>query len=489
MKHYDVVIIGAGVIGCAIARELTQYDLSLAVLEKENDVCNVTSMANSAIVHSGYDPKPGTLKAKFNVLGNPMFDQICQDLDVEFSRPGSLTVATTMEEIEVLKTLEENAKQNDVVVQLLNAEEVRAKEPFLSDQVIGALFAPTCGIVNPFELTIGYMENAIENGAELFLNEPVVKIEKHNQGFEITTSNGTIFHANIVVNAAGLQSDTISKLAGGISFDIFPRKGMYYVLDHFKMPFVKHTIFPVPSSSGKGVLVTPTTHGNYLVGPTSDYVQETDDFATDRLSLDYIKMMALKMVPNIPFQHTIRSFAGLRAIASGNDFILGEDACQPGLFQVAGIQSPGLAASPAIARYIQSLICDKIKPSINKKFQPKRRPLYRLKSKTIEEKSALIATNPSFGRIICRCEHISEGEIVDAIHRSCGARSVKGVKKRVRPGFGKCQGGFCEPLVVKLLARELGISPIEVPYDRNQATILQKETKHIEGGRLTDEKL
>ncbi len=489
MKHYDVIIIGAGIIGSSIARELTRYNLSIAVLEKENDVCNVTSMANSAIVHSGYDPKPGTLKAKFNVLGNPMFEQICQDLDVEFSRPGSLTVATSVDELEVLKSLEANAIQNGVVVKLLNAEEVRAREPFLSDQVMGALFAPTCGIVNPFELTIGYMENAIENGAELFLNEMVVKIEKNNHFFKITTSNGSIFQTSIVVNAAGLQSDTISKLAGGKSFEIFPRKGMYYVLDHFKMPFVTHTIFPVPSSSGKGVLVTPTTHGNYLVGPTSDYVQETDDFATDRLSLDYIKMMALRMVPNIPFQHTIRSFAGLRAIATGNDFILGEDEQQPGLFQVAGIQSPGLAASPAIAQYIQALICAKMQPTINVNFQPKRRPLYRLKNRTLEEKSALIAANPSFGRIICRCEHISEGEIVDAIHRSCGARSVKGVKKRVRPGFGKCQGGFCEPLVVKLLAREMGISPIEVPYDRRQATILQEETKHTERGHDSDEKL
>lgn len=470
---YDVIIIGAGVIGASVARELSKYKAKVLLLDKENDVGNVTSMANSAIVHSGYDPKPGTNKAKYNVLGNAMYDALCEELDVEFKRIGSLTCATNEEELETIKGFVSRAKENGVEVKVLNKDETKEIEPFVSDEVIGSLYAPSAGIVNPFELCVALCENAIDNGVELLLNEEVVDVKNNGDKYVVKTKNKE-FETKVVVNAAGLYSDEIAKLVGIDTFKITPRKGEYFVLDHFEKPFVSHVIFPTPSEKGKGILVTPTTHNNYLVGPSSEFVDEKDDLATDKLTLDNVRANASKLVKNIPFGYIIRQFSGLRATGSTHDFVIDE---KDGFINLGAIESPGLASAPAIGKEAVNLINKVLNLETNDKFNPCRRKVVRLKKLTEKERNDLIKKDPSFGHIICRCEAISEGEVIDCIRRNAGAKTVKGVKKRCRPGFGKCQGGFCEPLVVEILARELGLDPMSVRYDSKSSYILQSETK------------
>ena len=470
---YDVIVIGAGVIGASVARELSKYKGKVLVLDKENDVGNVTSMANSAIVHSGYDPKPGTNKAKYNVKGNLMYDLLTKELDVEFKRIGSLTCATNEEEMEIIESYVNRAKENGVEVQILNREETVKLEPYVSDEVVGSLYAPTAGIINPFELCVALSENAIDNGVEMLLNEKVVSINKLVDKYIVKTDKNE-FETKVVVNAAGLYSDKIAKMVGIDHFDITPRKGEYFVLDHFKRPFVSHVIFPVPSEKGKGILVTPTTHGNYLVGPSSEFVGDKDDFSTDKLTLDNVKKSSTKLVKDIPFYHIIRQFSGLRATGSTHDFVIEE---VDGFINLGGIESPGLASAPAIAQEAVRLVNSVLNLDKNEDFNPFRRKVVRLNKMSLEERNELIRNNPSYGHIICRCEGISEGEVVDSIRRNAGARTVKGVKKRCRPGFGKCQGGFCEPLVVEILSRELNLNPLNVRYDSNESYILQSETK------------
>jgi glycerol-3-phosphate dehydrogenase len=470
---YDVIIIGAGVIGASVARELSKYKAKVLVLDKENDVGNVTSMANSAIVHSGYDPKPGTNKAKYNVEGNAMYDLLTKELDVEFKRIGSLTCATNDEEMKIIEGFLDRAKDNNVDVKLLNKEETKKIEPFVSDDVVGSLYAPTAGIINPFELCVALCENAMDNGVEIILNQEVIAINKLTDKYIVKTKSEE-FETKMVVNAAGLYSDKISKMVGIDHFEITPRKGEYFVLDHFKQPFVNHVIFPVPSEKGKGILVTPTTHGNYLVGPSSEFVENKDDFSTDKLTLDNVRKSSSKLIKNIPFGYVIRQFSGLRATSSTHDFTIEEI---DGFVNLGGIESPGLASAPSIAKEAIRLVNSVLNLEKNLNFNPFRRPVIRLNKMSIEERNELIRTNPSFGHIICRCEGISEGEVVDCIRRNAGARTVKGVKKRCRPGFGKCQGGFCEPLVVDILAKELNLDPLKIRYDSNDAYILQSETK------------
>ena len=470
---YDVVIIGAGVVGASIARELSKYKLKTLVLDKENDVGNVTSMANSAIVHSGYDPKPGTKKAFHNVRGNSLYDDIAKNLDVEFKRIGSLTCAINEEELEVIEHYLPRAKENNVEVKLLNKEETKALEPFINDNVIASLYAPSAGIINPFELTVALMENAMDNGVALKLNTEVIDITRTNNGYIVKTNDEEI-KAKVVVNSAGLYSDKVARMLGIDTFEVKPRKGEYFVLDHFNKPFVSHVIFPTPTAKGKGILVTPTTHGNYLVGPSSEWVEDKEDLSTDKLTLDAVRSKSSTLVNNIPFQYMIRQFSGLRATGSTGDFIIEN---HDGFIVLGGIESPGLASAPSIALEVVDLVKENITLEENKDFNPVRRKINRLSKMSEEERNELIKADPRYGRIVCRCESISEGEVVDAIHRNAGARTIKGVKKRCRPGFGKCQGGFCEPLIVEILARELNKDPMEIKYDTNEAYILQSETK------------
>ena len=473
-KHYDIIIIGAGVIGASIARTLSKYQYDILVLEKDTDVGDGASCANSAILHSGYDPKPDSLKAILNVEGNKMFDEISRDLDVQIRRIGSITVASTPEELEALEALVERAAQNKVPVELLDCEELLKIEPFINPNVKKGLLAPTAGILNPFELTVAMMENAMDNGASLHLREEVLAISRESDGFDVTT-NKAKYHSTIVINCAGVHSDVIHNMVHPPRFTIRPRRGEYYVIDNLTNPYITHVIFGVPTKAGKGVLVAPTTHDNYLVGPSSDFIDEKEDTATHADILKMVKDRASAIVSTIPFGSLIREFAGIRAVSDNDDFIIEE--VSPNFYDVAGIQSPGLASSPAIAKRVESMVTSKHPSAIKPDWNPKRRPIVRLKELSIEKRQALIQADPRYGHLVCRCEGVSEAEVIDCIHRNCGATTIKGVKKRARPGAGRCQGGFCEPHIITILSRELNRPKTTIEYAKEGSYILQERNQ------------
>ena len=476
---YDVIVIGAGVVGALTARELSKYRLRVLVIDKENDVGNETTMANSAIVHSGYDPAPGSLKARFNVEGNAMFDALSEELDFHFGRVGSLTLAFSEEQIPVLLALRKQARENNVEVKLLTPEEVLEMEPNINPDVKGALFAQSSGIVDPFNMTAHAMENALDNGVELHLNEEVIAIEDKQdlEYFLVKTSNET-YQGKIVINCAGVFADKIAAMVGDVDFSIRPRKGEYLILDHYSPDLVNATIFPLPSDKGKGVLISPTTSGNYILGPSSEFVNDKDDLATDRPTIDYVKKSVQNLIPSVPFGETIRAFAGLRASSNRGDFIVEAMKDHDRFINVAGIESPGLASSPAIAKYVvENLIKSRLQLVPNSNFNPRVRRYINLKALSLDEQNELIKQNPRFGQIICNCEKISLGELDDLMSRSLPPRTVKAVKKRTRAGFGKCQGGFCQPDIVKYLANFYGVDLTEVLYDKGGSNILKCSTK------------
>ena len=473
----DIIIIGGGAVGAFVARNLSRYELNVLVLEKENDVGDATSMANSAIVHSGYDPVPGTKKARFNVEGNKMFPELCEELDVEFEQCGSLTLAIDEKQLQMLKDLEARGKENGVPVKLLSGDEVKALEPNVTPEVKAGLLCPTAGIVNPFTLVAHAFENAIDNGVKLHLGEEVLGIEKKGDHFVVKTNKG-LYETKLVINCAGVASEEIAAMVDDIPWKVNPRKGEYYVLDHFAPGFVNHVLFPLPSEKGKGILVTHTTSGNYLVGPSSEWVEDKDDHSTDKETLNNVRAQATMMVPNIPFREQIRTFAGLRATPSTHDFIIEESEHTPGFINCAGIESPGLVSSPAIGRYVvEELVRAKLPLKEKKGFNPCVKKYVNIAKLSEEEKERLIKENPHYGEMICNCEKVSLGEIEDVLSRSLPTLTIKAIKKRTRAGFGKCQGGFCQPKVLFLLAKHLGVSPLEVLYDRNGSQILDKESK------------
>ena len=476
---HDVLIIGAGVTGTMIARELSKYQLDVVIIDKNNDAGDATSSANSAIIHSGYDPEPGSLKAKFNVLGNAKYPKLVEELDVPFIPCGSLTIAIEDEQLPVLEQLAERSKLNGVEVKLLNKEEVLKTEPNINPEVKGALFAPTAGIIDPFNLVVHAMENAIDNGVTFLRSHEVLSINKDKDIYIVKTNKGELF-AKIVVNAAGLKSDKIASMIEDIDWAITPRKGEYFLLDHYAEGLVRHTIFPLPSKKGKGVLVSMTTSGNYIVGPSSE-LADPDDVSTDTLTLNNIRSAATLMVPSIPFNQTIRVFAGERATSTRHDFIIEYSKKDQHFINVAGIESPGLASSPAIAEYVvETLIRPLITLKSNPKYNPCVKKYHRMFYLSEEEKTQALKEDPDYGMMICNCEHISLGEIKDALSRSCPPVSIKGVKRRTRAGYGKCQGGFCQPKVLMLLAEHYGISPTEVPLAEDGSYIIDhiiKEAK------------
>ncbi|HBE99083.1 MAG TPA: FAD/NAD(P)-binding oxidoreductase [Firmicutes bacterium] len=474
----DVLIIGAGVVGSFIARSLSRYKLDVLVLEKENDVGNVTSMANSAICHSGYDPLPGSKKAKFNVLGNRMMKKVCEELDAPFLECGSLTIALEEEQMSLLKELKNRGKMNGVPSEILTKEEIQRMEPNINPEVKGALFCKTAALISPFDLTAHAMENACDNGVKLHLGEEVTSIIPLERGGFLCQSNQGNYETKLLINAAGLHSDDIAKMIEPISWRILPRKGEYFVLDHYAKGLVNHVLFPLPSEKGKGILVTMTTSGNYLVGPSSERQNDKEDFSTDAMTLNHVRKEATHLVPNIPFNQQIRVFAGLRATPSTHDFIIEPSQKYPHFINVAGIESPGLASSPAIGEYVAKEIVGRILSLKEKEnYNPCVRPYPKLKNKSVEERNKLIRENKEYGHIICDCEKISVGEIMDVLSRSVPVRTIKGIKKRTRAGFGKCQGGFCQPKIISLLAKKWNVSPLEVLYDKDGSEILEYEAK------------
>lgn len=455
--NFDAVIIGGGVTGCAIARELSRYEMHTALIEREEDVCSGTSKANSAIVHAGHDAVPGSVKARFNVEGNRMMGQLAEDLDFEFDRNGSLILCFAEEDRPALQELYDKGVKNGVPdLKLITGDEARAMEPNVSDAVVAALYAPTGGIVCPFGLTIALAENACDNGVEFIFNEEVKKVVKTEKGYDLETADGVV-HTTYVINAAGVYADEIHNMVSERKLHITPRKGDYCLLDKEAGNHVRHTIFQLPGKLGKGILVTPTIHGNLLTGPTAKNIEDKEATATTAEELAEIMEKGSVSVKNVPFRQVITSFSGLRAHEDGDDFIVGEAEDAPGFFDAAGIESPGLTSAPAIGVYLAKKVAEKAGAKTKAEWNGKRKGFVRPEKLSKEERAALIKERPEYGTIICRCEGVSEGEIVDAINRTLGAVSLDGIKRRVRQGMGRCQAGFCTPRTMEILARERGM--------------------------------
>ncbi len=491
---YDVAIIGAGVIGSAIARELAKYQVKACVIEREEDVCCGTSKANSAIVHAGFDAKPGTLKAKLNVRGNEMMDQLSKDLDIPFTRNGSLVVCTKDQDPAGLEELLKKGEANGVPgLRILQRDELIAMEPNLADDVTCALFAPTGAIVCPFHMTMAFAENACINGVEFFLNTEVKTIEKAAEGYKITVDHkavgadavagkaatSEVIEAKVVVNAAGVYADTMNNMVSEDKLNIVARKGEYMLLDKTAGTHVSHTIFQMSSKMVKGVFVSPTVHGNLLVGPTALDVEDKEAVNTTQGGLDSLAGTAALSVKNVPLRQVITSFAGLRAHESKDDFIIGEAKDAPGFFNAAGIESPGLSSAPAIGEMVAGLIAEKLGLASNPDFIGVRKGILKPETLSMEERNKLIKEQPAYGNIICRCEMITEGEILDAIHRPLGARSLDGVKRRTRAGMGRCQAGFCSPRTMEILEREVPMSMYDITKNGGKSAFVVGQNKQI----------
>ena len=475
---FDVVIIGAGVVGGMIARTLSAYDLKTCIVEKENDVAMGATKANSAIVHAGFDAKEGSLKAKMNVRGSQMMSKVAEELGVKYKKNGSLVIGFTQEDRSVIEDLYKRGCANGVEeLKILEKEELKALEPNLSDTVLCALHAPTGAIICPYELTIAAIGNAMDNGVTLERNFKVEEIRERDEFYEVC-SKDQVLKAKYVINAAGLYSDKIAAMVGDESFTVHPRRGEYILLDKECGNLVSHTIFRTPSKMGKGILVTPTVDGNLLTGPTSVDIEDKENTSTTFAGFESIISQAKENVPAIPYQQTITSFCGLRAVGSTGDFII----CAPkkGFINVAAIESPGLTSSPAIAEYVAELLKEQgaeLKRKEN--YQPIREAQHAFREAGIEEKNELIKKDKSFGKIVCRCESITEGEILRAIRTNPGARDLDGVKRRTRAQMGRCQGGFCGPQIVELLAKELGIAYEEVTKSGEGSYVNIGKTKEV----------
>ena len=476
IMKYDVAIIGAGVVGCLTARALSMKDLAVCVIEAGADVATGTSKANSGIVHAGYDAVPGSLKAKYNVAGATVMPQLATDLGVPFEQNGSLVVAFGEDDEKQLQMLYERGVANDVETRIISGDEVRAMEPCLSPDITAALYAPTAGIICPYTLTIAAGENAAANGVKFLFNSRVTGISRTDGGFVIEAGDHRI-EARSVVNAAGVHAGDISAMAGGEEIAIRPRKGEYIVFDKSMAARTQRVIFGAPSEKGKGVLFAPTVHGNMIAGPTAEFTEQ-DDTATSRAGLEKALAGAQHYAPSLERRAAIAVFAGLRASSEGHDFIIEVSKKVPGLIQAAGIESPGLSASPAIAERIMELL-----EGIGISGAPKegavktRKPIESFAHATPERREELIAMDSRYAHIVCRCETVTEAEIVEAIHRPCGATTVDGVKFRTRAGTGRCHGGFCLPRVMDILSRELGEGETDITKTGPGSAILTGRTK------------
>lgn len=474
----DIVIIGAGVTGCAIARELSRYHWRIAVLERASDVCEGTSKANSGIVHAGYDAAPGTRKALLNVEGSRRMEELSKELDFPYRKIGSLVLCFREEDRSGLEKLYRQGLENGVeALRILGKEELRELEPNVSEAAAAALYAPGAGIVCPFGLTIALAENAAVNGVEFYLNTEVQKIEKvqeqprirenglqdrgqeENRGgrpyYRVSTNRG-VFQAGIVINAAGVYAGVFHNMVSRNKIRILPRKGEYCLMDKNTGNCVKHTLFQLPSKYGKGVLVTPTVHGNLLAGPTAVDVEDPEAVNTTKEGLEELLRRAALSVKALPERQIITSFAGLRAHEEKGDFVLGQPEDAPGFFDAAGIESPGLSCAPAIGKYMAEQVLQYFPGEKKSDFTAGRKGIPNMETASPEERQRLIRENPAYARVICRCETVTEGEILDAIHRPLGATTLDGIKRRTRAGMGRCQAGFCSPGTVEILARELG---------------------------------
>lgn len=470
---YDVIIIGAGVTGCAVARYLSRYQVKACVIEREEDVCCGTSKANSAIIHAGFDAKNGTLMAKYNVQGSKMMPELAKELDIPFRRNGSLVVCLSEEDRPRLEALYENGVKNGVEgLEIVDAQRLHELEPNVNKDAVAALWAPTGGIVCPFIMTIALAENANANGVDFQFNSEVRAVTPRAEGGWSVQTNRGVVDAKCVVNAAGVYADVLHNMVSADKIHITPRRGDYCLLDHSTEGFVEHTVFQVPGKFGKGVLITPTVHGNTLIGPTAMDIENREGVNTTAEGINALLAKAGASVDNLPMRQVITSFAGLRAHEDGHEFIVGEVKDAPGFIDCAGIESPGLSSAPAIGEVVAELLKEKLNLTEKENYIPTRKGILDPKELSREERSALIKEQPAYGQIICRCEMVTEGEIIDSIRRPLGAKSLDGVKRRVRAGMGRCQAGFCSPRVMEILARELGVSQNEITKSGGESKII-----------------
>ena len=458
---YDVLIAGAGVTGAMAARELSRYQLSVCLLEKENDVACGASKANSGIVHGGFDPEPGTLKAKLNAEGIGLLYEAAKELHVPCKQNGSMVCAFGADEESAIDELYERGLTNGIGgMKVLSGDEARALEPNLSEAITKVLHIPSAGIICPYDLTIAAVGNAMDNGVELKRNFEIAKIEQKD-GLVVTSTDGETVEGRFFLNCAGNHADEVAELIGDRFYDIISRAGEYMLLDKAEGSRVSHTIFQVPSKEGKGILVTPTVDGNLLCGPTAAKVEGPEHKDTTSAGLAVVQKLAAKSVPSVNFRQVITSFTGVRSSEKNGDFIIEESKKAKGFIHVAAIDSPGLTSCVAVAKYALNILKDcglELKEKEN--WNGSREDTHAFRKMNDEEKDAFIKANPSYGKIVCRCETVSEGEIRDAIRRNPQAWDIDGVKRRTRSGMGRCQGGFCSPYVMKLIAEELGI-PME----------------------------
>lgn len=472
---FDVAIIGCGVIGASLAYQLSRCDLRILILERENDVAMGTTRANSAIVHAGYDPEPGTLMARLNVRGSEMMEQLCADLSVEYRRIGSLVLAFSEEDRRTLARIYENGVKNGVPgLELIDGEQARAMEPALSDKVVAALHAPSAAVVDPWGLCIAEAETAVRNGAVLRLRSEVTALAEHAEHCTISTATA-VYEAKYVVNCAGVDAESVYRMVAEPKFRTLPSRGAYYLLDKSSGKLVSHVIFQCPSALGKGVLVAPTVHGNLIVGPNAEEVHRPDDRAVTAAALDTVAAASKKSVPGIDLRQSIRNFAGVRANTTLSDFHIAPTSGR--VLHVAGIKSPGLSAAPAIAEYAaEQLAAMGLTLTPRADFNGTRR-VKRFRRCSAEERAAMVRENPLYGRVICRCETVTEGEIVDAIHSPIPPCSIDGIKRRAGAGMGRCQGGFCGPRVLEILARELGVPQSSILQDQDGTILITGETR------------
>ena len=466
----DIIVIGAGVVGCAIARELSKYNLDVLVVDKNEDVAEGISKANSGIIHGGYNEKKGTLKAKLNLEGNKMMDELSKELQFPFKRNGALVLAFNEEELDKIKNLKANGDELGVEgLEILNKKEVIELENNINSDVVGALHVKTSGIVSPYEMTLAFAENAVENGVEFKLGQAVKNIKREDNIYKLTLDNDKNLEAKMIINASGLGGAYLNNLINEVKYEISPVKGEYCLFDKVAGGMCKKTLFQVPSKLGKGVLVTPTVDGNLLLGPNA---KADGGVSTSRSGIDEIMEKSKKTIKELPFARVLNTFSGLRPKVEGEDFIIEEAKDNPNFINVIGIDSPGLTAAPAIATYIIDLISDKIKLTKKENFKSTREKMIRMADLSIEEKNKLIKENPSYGKMVCKCEFVTEGEIIDSIKRPLGATTLDGVKRRTRAMMGGCQGTGCMIPISMILSKTSNIDISQANRNSKSSTVV-----------------
>ena len=478
-NYFDVLIIGGGAVGCAIARELSKYKVNVAVLEKEDDVGWGVSCRNSGVVHAGFNNKPGTLMAKFCVEGNKSFAELCHQLDVPYKKVGKVVVARKKEEIKGLKELKIQGDKNQVAcLKIIDSEELKRLEPNISG--IAALYSPETAITSPYLLSIALAENAFDNGVFFFLNTEVESITRlNNSCFKIIT-NKREFTSSYIINSAGLYADKIARMAGTRKYHLYPCRGEYHILDKNVSWLINHLVYPVPQAGagGLGIHLTPTIDGNILIGPSNEYIKSKDNLSVTSSVMKVLSSEARKFLPLLSPGYIIRSYSGLRAKQAPSfeggfwDFVIEESDTVDNFINLIGIESPGLTAAQPIAQRVVEIINKKERLNSNPNFNPFRKGILRFEEQDEETKKTLIKQDPDYGEIVCRCEKTTKKEILEAINNPLGARSLISIKYRTRAMMGRCQGGYCLPRIIEILRENINLAPREITLKGKNSYLL-----------------